>query len=844
MSRLTKDQVHHYLEYRLGYSLPARDKVSVLCPFHNDRTKSATVFLDDRGGFNCHGCSAKGGLIEFEMRFSGCDREAARRNIGEITGASLDGSGRQLVGTYLYLDLDRLPVFRKERYESANHKEDKARGGKGDKTFVIWRYDAEGKWQKELAADTPRVPYNYPDLVASNFVFVCEGEEKSDLLSALAPRLWPDKPDVHIATTSNHDGAWEPGQKPRWQDRYSPSFAGKVAVICVDNDLKGRTWAKYIAASVHPYAKAVYFIAFPGQREHYDVGDWIRERSGDAGKLLADLRELVKSASLYLPAPAAEQAPQQAPQQAAGSARAGEDGWPEPEDLGGELPPVPPFDLEMLPSSLRARVNDVALRMQVPIDFPAVVAVITLAGLCGRRAFIQPKAKDYLWKVVPNLWGALVALPSMKKSPVIAEITRPAHAIEALLRAAYEQEVLSAKREECLAELKQKAWRDRYVAYEKDKGRPRKKGEAEPFEPLPPDTSVDKPVAKRVITTDPTSEALHLMMRDNPAGIFVLRDELSGWLAGLEKQGREQERAFYLECWSGYMPHTLDRIGRGSIHVPHCCATVFGSIQPARLRYYLDDVVRGGLNDDGLFPRFQLLIYPDGVGHWEYGDELPDSEAIKRAEAIYTRIASLDADYPLLLKFTPEAQELFIAWITELENRLLVDELLSPVMQVHLAKYRSLMPSLALLFSLADGITDAVGLAHAQQAAAWCVYLEAHARRAYASRISPERQAALTLSKKFRKGWPRDKETGRPAEKVSVRQIYQNDWTGLGTPEEVRAALRELEGASWVREETSENKTGRPSEVYLINPRTRDKNISVYPETEPSKPPKEEGEGE
>jgi putative DNA primase/helicase len=835
--RLTKDQVHHYLENRLGRSLPTRDKVSVLCPFHDDRNKSATVFLDDRGGFHCFGCSAKGGLIEFEMRFSKCDREEARRNIAQITGASLDGSGRQLVGTYLYLDLDRLPVFRKERYESANHKEDKAQGGKGDKSFGFWRYDGEGKWQKDLAADTPRVPYNYPDVVASNFVFICEGEEKCDLLSALAPKLWPEKTDVHIATTCNHDGAWDPGQKPRWLEKYSSCFAGKVVLICVDNDLKGRTWAKYIAASAYPYAKAVHFIAFPGQREHYDIADWIRERS-DPEQLLRDLRELIKSAPLYKLAPASEQAPQQAPT----SSHATGDEWPEPEDLGGELPPVPPFDLEMLPVSLRAMAKDVAARMQVPIDFPAVVAVISLAGLCGRRAFIQPKAKDHSWKVVPNLWGALVARPSMKKSPTIAEITKPAYAIEALLRAEFEREMLSAKRDEYFAELKQRAFKDQYIAHLKNKGKPGREDEAEPFEPLPPDTSVPAPVAKRVITADPTSEALHLMMRDNPGGIFVLRDELAGFLAGLEKQGREQERAFYLECWSGYMPHTLDRIGRGSIHVPHCCATVFGSVQPAKLRHYLDDVLRGGVNDDGLFPRFQLLIWPDESTRWEYRDELPDSEAIKEAEKIYKRVAAMDTDDPPTLKFTSEAQELFVVWLTELETRLLGDEL-SPIMQVHLAKYRSLMPSLALLFSLADGKTNAVGLAHAQQAAAWCVYLEAHARRAYASRISPERLAALTLFKKLRKGWPREKETGRPADRVSVRQVYQNDWTGLGTPEEVRAALQVLEGAGWIKEETPENKTGRPSEAYLINPRTRNRNISVYPETKPSKPPKRGGRG-
>jgi hypothetical protein len=145
------------------------------------------------------------------------------------------------------------------------------------------------------------VIYNYPDVVTSNFVGIFEGEEKCNLFAALAPELWPKKTDVHIATTCNHDGAWNPGEKPRWQEKYSPCFAGKVVVIFVDNDLKGRTWAEYIAASVYPYAKAVFIIYFSDQREHYDIADWIKERA-DPEQLLNDLRRLIESAPPYKPA--------------------------------------------------------------------------------------------------------------------------------------------------------------------------------------------------------------------------------------------------------------------------------------------------------------------------------------------------------------------------------------------------------------------------------------------------------------------------------------------------------------------------------------------------------------
>ena len=74
----------------------------------------------------------------------------------------------------------------------------------------------------------------------------------------------------------------------------------------------------------------------------------------------------------------------------------------------------------------------------------------------------------------------------------------------------------------------------------------------------------------------------------------MLRDELTGWLAGLERRGREQERGFLLECWNGDSAHTIDRIGRGSVHVPHALRfTLFAGIQPARLRAYLADALSG-----------------------------------------------------------------------------------------------------------------------------------------------------------------------------------------------------------------------------------------------------------
>jgi hypothetical protein len=209
-----------------------------------------------------------------------------------------------------------------------------------------------------------------------------------------------------------------------------------------------------------------------------------------------------------------------------------------------------------------------------------------------------------------------------------------------------------------------------------------------------------------------------------------------------------------------------------------------------------------------------LLVWPDKQSR-SYRDKQPNAKAIEMASRVYRRVAGMSADKPLRLKFTSDAQELFIDWYNDLEKCLGANDT-SPFMQAHLAKYRSLMPSLALLFSLADESLESVSLPHAQQAAAWCGNLAHHARRVYASKISPERLAAISLARKMTKGWKRD--SGR----FSIRDVYSNDWSGLGTPDEVRAAVRVLEDAGWVRAEKAKPDTGRPSEAYAVNPRIGD----------------------
>jgi putative DNA primase/helicase len=479
-------------------------------------------------------------------------------------------------------------------------------------------------------------------------------------------------------------------------------------------------------------------------------------------------------------------------------------GWPEPEPLADVLPDVAQFDPELMPESLRSLVRDVSERMQVPLDFPAVAAIAALAGVTNRRALIQPKRNDDTWVVVPNLWGGIVAPPGMLKSPVISSMTQPAHAIESEWRAVHQDEERNYQTALELQDLEMKAWEAQYQRAAKSNA----------ARPAKPESKLKPPVLRRLITSDATFESLHHVLSENPAGLFVIRDELTGWLAGMERQGREQERAFYLECWNGDSALTVDRVGRGSVHVPHACISLFGGIQPARLRAYLADALRDGPSNDGLVQRFQLLVWPDMPPGWHYIDRKPDEAALAHAARVYRRMAALEAEDPLRLRFDNPAQELFEVWLTDLEQRIRSEEF-PPAMQAHLAKYRSLMPSLAALFALADGQTQNVPISQARLACDWCGYLETHATRVYASQARPEHHGAITLSKRLAKGWRR--EDGF----FTVRDVYRSGWTGLDSPDAARGALEVLQGYGWVwREPMVDSQTpGRPSETYFRNPR-------------------------
>jgi len=167
-----------------------------------------------------------------------------------------------------------------------------------------------------------------------------------------------------------------------------------------------------------------------------------------------------------------------------------------------------------------------------------------------------------------------------------------------------------------------------------------------------------------------------------------------------------------------------------------------------------------------------------------------------------------------ILRLDREAHGLFLEWRQGLEQRLRSPEGLHPALESHFAKYRKLVPALALINHLADVGRGQVGEEAMLRALGLAEYLETHAVRAYGAGDEAENIAAKAILSHIRKG---DLQTG-----FSARSVHQRNWSHLSDRSQVQAGLNLLCDLDWLVEtEIRHPEGGRPTAQYRINPRAR-----------------------
>jgi hypothetical protein len=314
----------------------------------------------------------------------------------------------------------------------------------------------------------------------------------------------------------------------------------------------------------------------------------------------------------------------------------------------------------------------------------------------------------------------------------------------------------------------------------------------------------------RYIVNDASVEKLGELLNENPNGMLLVRDELSGWVAKLSQEDGQSERAFYLECFDGNSRFTYDRIGRGTIVIENCTLSLVGGIQPSKISRLIG-MAMNGRADDGLVQRLQLSVFPDTNTRWEWRDQSPNAQAYDRYRESVRTLHSLDVKTmnSRTLRFTPDAQKLFADWMVE-HRKDIDDADHHPVIQSHFAKTPKAIAGLALLFELVSGGRAHVGVEATSQALHWAAYLRSHALRLYGISTSNAIDSAKRVANRREK---------LPAA-FTARDVRRKGWAGLTEQNDVRAALDCLVDHHHLIEvpKVTSSDGGRPTMQYRWNP--------------------------
>lgn len=488
-------------------------------------------------------------------------------------------------------------------------------------------------------------------------------------------------------------------------------------------------------------------------------------------------------------------------------ADSGSRAWPAPDTrlMGDVIAPAPALPLaDVLTPSAADWVDAAAEGAGAPPDYVLLSLLSVVGATVGNSRWVTIWPG---WSEPPVIWAMCVGNPSAGKSPAIDAVLAPLRRAERPLRDAMLAETEEWEKRAKVAKVAHAHWEKKVTeALAKDR----------PSPPLPPEADAGRaPHVPRLIVSDGTVERLGVIVEAQPKGFLQFRDELAGWLLGMEVRNGGSDRAFWLEAFGG-RGFTVERMGRQPLTVDRLLIGVLGGIQPDRLSELLLKA-----RDDGLLARF-LPIWPNRLQPKR--PERLASDAL--ADTAMARLTGLDMVQdengtlqPWFVEFNDEAKAMMDVWRNQCsEWEAETDGLLLSF----IGKLPGIAARLALVLSAIayafDGAPDPglKGITAAEFGRA-CHFLEEYAvpmaRRAYgaASVSKGEHAARVLISAIVERGW-RSFDT-----RVAMRDISR---PVLGTAEKLAAALRILEEADIIRatKPTAKPAGGRPARIFEVNP--------------------------
>lgn len=595
------------------------------CPAHDDRRPSLSIAEGDDGRalVNCHAnctteavMSAVGLSVADLMPSTNGQRSALARKAKSSKPAEVFASASEAVAAL-------------ERPRGRRSGDWTYHDAKGEPVGLVVRWDGpEGKDVRPVSRNgqgwiiggmpEPRPLYGLPDLLELSEgarVYVCEGEKAADAARAVGLN----------ATTSPH------GSKSASKADWSALTCCEV-VIVPDADDAGERYADDVAGMLAkltpaPVVKVVRLPDLPFG-EGGDMADFVALRGGDAEAIKAEVDALADRAEPMELTPTTDEATQ---------ART--------ESAPQRIEPFRPFPVEALPEPVASFVRNSAEAIGCDPSFIALPLLVGFGSAIGNSRRVQLKRG---WTEPAIVWGAIIGESGSTKSP----------ALELAMRAVRQRQ-RKGMRDHAEA---MKTYETERLAYERDLAtwKKSKAGGDPPEAPEPP-------TCERCWTDDATIEALAKLLQDNPRGLLVIRDELSGWLHfdRYNANGQGAEAAKWLEMHGG-RELIVDRKTSNTISVPQAAVSIIGGIQPGILARHIGQEHR----DNGLLARLLLTMPPRKPKQWTEADIDPSAEAA--IANIFEALHGLEPasspegeSRPAIITLTPEGKHAWIAFYNE-----------------------------------------------------------------------------------------------------------------------------------------------------------------------------------
>ena len=285
---------------RLGikYKQTGESKIEVLCPFHDDKSPSCSVDVEEHI-FKCFVCDASGDSVTLLAQYLETPRAvmlkdlAKRYNLEEsktINPATVERWHNKISESKMFLS-----ALHKRGITDAMIR--KYRIGYDEKRITIPIKNKHGEYvnvRKYLpGAPGPRKFQNtrghgktrlFPiEQLDYDKIVVCGGEIKA---IATAERI--NKDGFGAITTTSGEGSWE--------SEFSDALRDKEVFVCFDIDEAGIKAADKVCARLKKYSKSIKVVTLPLSEDKYKHGD-VNDYFGEEKKTGKDFLDLLKTAT-------------------------------------------------------------------------------------------------------------------------------------------------------------------------------------------------------------------------------------------------------------------------------------------------------------------------------------------------------------------------------------------------------------------------------------------------------------------------------------------------------------------------------------------------------------------